>query len=133
MCKEMRQTRGYYVYKKYDWINTVSEIVQRRNLQGFDLNAIGISNTVTESYANTYAMINMTHPENSRLLSHNLTQSAGGTATGGNVHFTSKSDPDYQALLNAIQDGANHLLQLPRMDMEGAAAIPQNRDFGKTW
>ena len=119
--------------KKLDWINTVSEIVQRRNLLDFDINSIGISNTVTESYSNTFAMIDMTHPENSRLLSHNLAQSAGGLAAGGNIKFTTKSDPDYQALLNAIQDGADKLLQLPRMDMERAVAIPQNRDFGRTW
>ncbi len=119
--------------KKLDWINTVSEIVQRRNLRDFDINAIGISNTVTESYSNTFAMIDMTQPENSRLLSHNLAQSAGGLAAGGNIRFTTKSDPDYQALLNAIQNGADKLLQLPRMDMEGAVAIPQNRDFGRTW
>jgi hypothetical protein len=117
--------------KNMAWINTVSEIVQRRNLRDFDRNAI--RNTASLGFSNTYAMINMTHPENSRLLSHNLAENAGGTATGGNVRFTSKSDPDYQALLNAIQDGADHLLQLPRMDMEGAVAIPQNRDFGKTW
>ncbi len=118
---------------RMDWIDTVAEIISRRNLYGFDLNAIGVSNTVTESYANSFALINMTHPENSRLLSNNLAQSAGGTANDWWAAFSSKQDSDYQALLNAIQEGADLLEAMPRMDMEGGVAIPQERDFDKVW
>ena len=51
----------------------------------------------------------------------------------GQARMTKLYYDDYQALLNAIQQGADALKQLPRMDMEGGVAIPQTRDFGRTW
>lgn len=112
------------------WLDTVVEIVQRRNLQGFNVGAI--RNCFSLSNADTYAMVNLTHPENSRLLCRNLARSAGGSAVG-NASFISASDPDYRTLLNAIRAGADHLQQMPRMDMDGGVAVPQERDFGRTW
>jgi hypothetical protein len=106
------------------WLNTIMEIIQRRRLQGFNIQAL--------TTANNHAMINMSHPENSRLLSHNLSEQAGGLANNS-AAFKSKNDPDYQRLLTAIRQGANHLAKLPRMDMPGAVAIPQQRDFGRSW
>jgi hypothetical protein len=78
-------------------------------------------------------MINMTHPENSRLLSRNLARNAGGSANNTTARFKSKADADYQALLAALQEGAEELAARPRMDMEGGVAVPQNRDFGRVW
>ena len=40
---------------------------------------------------------------------------------------------DCRAILEAIQAGKRALDAKPRMDMPGAVAIPQQRDFGKTY
>ncbi len=107
------------------WLLTLGDIVTQRNLKGFDVEAL--------TTADNHAMINMTHPENSRLLSHNLPPQAGGLARPNRAMFKSKRDPDYQKLLKALQQGARHLRELPRMDMPNAVAVPQERDFGRTW
>ena len=107
------------------WLNIIVEIVHRRHLQDFDIQNLTIPNN--------HAMINLSYPENSRLLSHNLSKAAGGAAVNNRSAFKSKNDPDYQRLLTAIRQGAKHLSELPRMDMPGARAIPQERDFGRSW
>lgn len=77
--------------------------------------------------------INLTHPEWSRVLTSNLAKSAGGLAADAKAVFKSKDDPNYQAILKAIEAGKAALLAKPRMDMPGAVAIPQQRDFGRTF
>jgi hypothetical protein len=114
-----------------DWLKRIAEIAQTRKLNGFHQE--DISDTARLTCARTYALINMTRPENSRLLSHNLAKSAGGGADDDKAAFASTSDPDYLALLAALREGAEHLRQLPRMDMPGAVAVPQERDFGRTF
>ena len=44
-----------------------------------------------------------------------------------------EDDETYQAMLAAIEDGSEALNARPRMDMAGAVAIPQQRDFGKLY
>ncbi|HUT37201.1 MAG TPA: family 16 glycoside hydrolase [Planctomycetota bacterium] len=77
--------------------------------------------------------INLTHPEWSRVLVKNLAKSAGGLADDAKAAFKSKDDPSYQAILKAIEGGKAALLAKPRIDMPGAVAIPQQRDFGRTF
>ncbi len=80
-----------------------------------------------------HADINLTHPQYSRVLLDHLAQSAGGRAEDAKAAFKSPEDPRYQAMLRAIERGKAALLAQPRIDMPGAVAVPQNRDFGRTF
>jgi len=68
--------------------------------------------------------INLTHPEFSQMLTAPLAKKAGGiqlcTAEAGGPVFKDKSDPDYQAMLKALQKGHLTLLADPRVDMPEA-------------
>ncbi|HUU92970.1 MAG TPA: hypothetical protein VM238_17395, partial [Phycisphaerae bacterium] len=91
------------------------------------------------SPALTHTWINLTRPQFSRVLNAHLAQDAGGmgiTRKKGALSppvFASTSDPVYASLLAAIQAGKKALDSKPRMDMAGGVAIPQERDFGKTF
>ncbi len=66
--------------------------------------------------------INLTHPEYSQMLTAPLSKEAGGlgrcrTQDGTPMIFRDTSDPDYQAMLRAIQHGHQTLMQHPRVDM----------------
>ncbi|MBT3201367.1 MAG: hypothetical protein HN350_15810 [Phycisphaerales bacterium] len=68
--------------------------------------------------------INLTHPGNSQMLTAPLAKSAGGmqlckSADGGAV-FKDKKDPDYQAMLKALNRGHDTLMADPRIDMPEA-------------
>ena len=60
-------------------------------------------------------------------------RSAGGWAEDSRAAFRSQDDPNYQAALAAIRWGKQALESQPRMDMPGAVAVPQERDFGRTF
>jgi hypothetical protein len=83
--------------------------------------------------------INLTRPEFSRLLNAHLARQAGGLELAGKKNdqtariFPDRKDPVYQALWQAIEKGKAALLARPRMDMPGAVAIPQERNFGKVF
>ena len=83
--------------------------------------------------------VNLTRPENSRLLNAHLAKSAGGLALEGTRKgvrspvIGSTQDEVYRAMLTAIRKGKESLEKRPRMDMPGGVAIPQVRDFGKTF
>jgi hypothetical protein len=47
--------------------------------------------------------------------------------------FTTTADPTYQALLAPINAGKQALEVKPAMDMPGAVAVPQIRDFGRSF
>lgn len=79
------------------------------------------------------ADINLTHPEWSRILRRHLARGAGGQADDLHAVFRDTYDPRYQAMLAAIREGKKALLAKPRMDMPGAVAVPQDRDFGRTF
>ena len=67
------------------------------------------------------------------LLLDHLAQSAGGRAADARAAFKTPDDPDYRALLAALREGAKHLAGQPRMDMPGAVARPQAREFGRVF
>lgn len=79
------------------------------------------------------ADINLTHPAWSRVLTRSLAKSAGGRADDAAAVFKTADDPRYRAMLDAIEQGKAALLAQPRMDMPGAVAVPQKRDFGRTF
>jgi len=69
------------------------------------------------------------------MLNAPLGKSAGGLAlcrakdSKSPVLFKDRSDPDYKAVLKAIQQGSSELYEKPRMDMPGARPLPYPRDF----
>lgn len=84
--------------------------------------------------------VNLTRPENSRILNAHLARAAGGMGIGGNAAkdapvpvFATTNDATYRAFLAAIEHGRDALRAKPSMDMPGAVAVPQERDFGKTF
>jgi len=81
----------------------------------------------------TSDMLNLTRPELSRVLLRHLSREAGGWAEPGRALFRDTGDPRYQRLLAAIREGAADLERYPRMDMPGARAIPQPREFGRVF
>jgi hypothetical protein len=78
-------------------------------------------------------MINLTNPAASPIFLNLLAKSAGGRAEGKKVYFTSKKDPKYIKLLSILKEAAAGLAELPRIDMPGAKAIPQERNFGRVF
>ena len=77
--------------------------------------------------------LNLTRPEWSPLLLEHLARAAGGRAPEAKAVFQTTADPDYVALLSALQEGARSLAERPRMDMPGAKPLPQARDFGRVF
>ena len=92
--------------------------------------AAGIPNPIDKL---AHTDLNLTHPDESRLLLRHLAKSSGGRADAAKALFPTPNDPRYQALLQAIEQGRKALLAQPRMDMAGATPIPQQRDFGRTY
>lgn len=83
--------------------------------------------------------INLTNPEHSRILNAHLSPDAGGMGLAGQKNntnspaFKDTGDPIYQEMLKSIEQGQDALLAKPRMDMPGALAIPQERNFGRVF
>jgi len=77
--------------------------------------------------------INLTRPEYSPLLLRNLARSAGGWADEDKALFVSSKAADYRQLLGILQEARRALDATPRIDMPQAKAIPQERDFGRTF
>jgi len=70
-------------------------------------------------------LINLTHPEQSRLLRAPLAKEAGGLALHRPSPFKTTGDPTYQAALKVIQGWAQELKRHPREDMPGAVPCKQ--------
>ncbi len=81
----------------------------------------------------TSASINFSNPELSRILLRNLAKTAGGWVEDEKALFKDKSDPRYVRLLNALQVAGKALDKYPRVDMQGAKVVPQQRNFGKCY
>ena len=111
------------------WMNKVREIVEKRGIPKFAFH----ENSINVKGDRVHLMINLTHPQWSRLLTENLAEAAGGLAPNGRAILKSTDDPDYKALLAAIEEGKRLLLEKPRMDMPGAVPIPQDRNFGRVF
>jgi hypothetical protein len=112
------------------WFGDVLAVIKARKIP-----APGIVNYYTgnNTWSLDQVLINYTHPEWSALLLDNLSEAAGGRAPVDAAIFPSRTAPDYQRLLKAIQQGAAALQARPRMDMPNAKAIPQTRDFGRVF
>jgi len=66
--------------------------------------------------------INLTHPQWSQMLTAPLAKQAGGlglcrSADGRPFIFKTKTDPDYRAILKALEHGRQTLEDHPRVDM----------------
>ncbi|MBT3199236.1 MAG: DUF1080 domain-containing protein [Phycisphaerales bacterium] len=77
--------------------------------------------------------LNFTNPQWSPDFVKLLAKSAGGVAPDDKARFKSTKDPDYQAILEILKEAKATLLAHPRIDMPGAKAIPQQRNFGKVY
>jgi len=70
-------------------------------------------------------LINLTHPEQSRLLRGPLAKQSGGLATCPEVPFATSEDPRYWNALAVIEGWARELAEKPREDMPGAKPCPE--------
>jgi len=77
--------------------------------------------------------LNFTNPQLSPEFVKLLARSAGGAADDRTARFKSTRDPDYRAVLKVLMKAKATLLAHPRIDMPGARAIPQKRDFGRVF
>ncbi|MHC5058072.1 MAG: HzsA-related protein [Planctomycetota bacterium] len=88
------------------------------------------------SYPQDSHWINLTHPEESLVLTAHLSKEAGGYGLTKQRKgksppvFASADDPVYRALLDAIREGRGQMLAKPRMDMPGAAPKRGPSDWG---
>ncbi len=78
-------------------------------------------------------LINLTHPQSSPVLLDLLSRSAGGRAHEKEAYFRDKDDARYRALLSILEQAKAGLDALPRIDMDGGKAIPQQRNFGRVF
>ena len=66
------------------------------------------------------SLVNLTHPEQSRLLRAPLAKEAGGLGVHETDPFQDRDDPRYAASLEVIRSWAQELRKYPREDMPGA-------------
>ncbi len=78
-------------------------------------------------------LINLTRPEASPVLLDLLPRSSGGRAEDKDAYFSGHDDPRYRELLAILREAKAGLDALPRLDMPGGVAIPQERSFGRTF
>ena len=82
------------------------------------------------------AWVNLTNPKLSRMLTGPLAKESGGlglclgTDKKPQAVFKNAADPDFAAMLSAIEEGAKQLRDKPRMDMPGAKPVPYKQDWG---
>ena len=119
--------------KPYPWFTKLQTTFDRHCAACHgDVSAAGLSNK--------HQWINLTRPENSRLLTAHLAKQAGGYGLTGKRKpgqvvpvFESKKNATYLQLLSALREGKQELEKKPRIDMPGAIVIRQETDFGKTF
>jgi len=82
---------------------------------------------ISINWEGKFAWINLTHPENSPLLTAHLSKEAGGRGISTDAHFKnrlifkSREDGDYQKLLSAIKTGIEEARKISRADQPGFA------------
>lgn len=89
---------------------------------------------------NEDSWLNFTHPQWSRSLLAPLAKDAGGAglcvlpkkAPAGEL-FMTREDPDFIALLRAIDEGAAEMDARPRVDMAGGRPVAFERNFGRVF
>ena len=82
------------------------------------------------------AWINLTHPENSRVINAHLSKDKGGMGLAMENQtgvVQAQSDEVTAAMLQAIEKGSAALYAKPRVDMDGAVSVPQERKFGRVF
>ena len=72
----------------------------------------------TLDWTGRYAWINLSKPQLSSALTAHLSKAAGGRGLDKFL-FTTTADPDYQAMLKAIETGKQQMLEVPEADMPG--------------
>ncbi len=77
--------------------------------------------------------INLTRPEWSPVLLNALSKTAGGRADPRSAVFKTATDPGYLELLGILREAKRELDAMPRIDMAGGRAIPQERNFGRVF
>jgi hypothetical protein len=80
--------------------------------------------------------VNLTHPEESRLLAAPLAKSAGGLGLCTKPVFANRDDPGYKAALKVIQGWHDELAARPREDMPGfepCAAYKDTQSKRQAW
>jgi hypothetical protein len=118
--------------KRHEWVTRLNDL--------YSQNCFSCHGPLVEADVKKMQWINLTRPENSRLLTAHLAKEAGGYGLVGkrNDHpdfspWKSKKETVYLEMLSAIMDGKRTLEKTPREDMPGAVIIPQERDFGHTF
>ncbi len=118
--------------KRHEWVTRLNDLFSR--------NCLVCHGPLVEADVKKMQWINLTRPENSRLLTAHLAKEAGGYGLVGKrkehcdfLPWKSKKEPVYLEMLSAIMDGKRTLEKRPREDMPGAVIIPQERDFGHTF
>jgi mono/diheme cytochrome c family protein len=82
------------------------------------------------------AWVNLSNPKLSRVLTAPMVKECGGLGLclGADKKpqavFKNAGDPDFVAMLAAIEEGAKLLRDKPRMDMPGGKPVPYKQDFG---
>ena len=66
----------------------------------------------------------ITQVEDNSFLLAPLAKSAGGTEACGKATFSSKDDPDYQAILKTFESITRLMAQRPRIDFSGSQYVP---------
>ncbi len=106
-----------------------------QNLLGGDHDLEDVYDSIDTDWIGRFSWINLTHPEESPLLTAHLPKDKGGRGlsidTNGNTNdpkfiFESKDDPDWQAMYNAILKGKADADSRPEADRKGfASARPE--------
>jgi hypothetical protein len=124
--------KGRGPVKRHEWVTRLNNLFSR--------NCLACHGPLVDVDVKKMQWINLTRPENSRLLNAHLAKEAGGYGLVGKRKehpdfspWKSKKELVYLEMLSAIMDGKRTLEKMPREDMPGAIIIPQERDFGRTF
>ncbi|MEI6646152.1 MAG: hypothetical protein WCP12_08940 [bacterium] len=124
--------KGRGPLKQHEWVIRLNDL--------YSGNCLACHGPLVEADVKKMQWINLTRPENSRLLNAHLSKEAGGYGFVGKRKehsdfstWKSKKEPVYLEMLSAIMEGKRTLEKTPREDMSGAVIIPQERDSGRTF
>jgi hypothetical protein len=119
------QKDGHQLTEYLPWVERYNDFAAR---SGDRVPKIPLGNRVRDR-----GIINLTHPESSPVLLDLLSQSAGGRADDKTAYFPDRNAPRYRELLAILKEAKAGLDALPRIDMPDGKAIPQERNFGRTF
>ncbi len=103
-----------------------------KNIFGGNRDLPGVHDTANIDWIGRFAWLNLTQPENSPFLNAHLSKKQGGRGISADPNdpkkmiFSSRNDPNYLAVLKAIQNGAEIMRRVPEADQAGfRAASPE--------